>query len=84
MAHFATIEALHVINDRRITLKICVTEFTGNIIMDKGDDFARVLEYQSLKHSLEQEGLIRPEHSSMAYILITFCAGCIVGLLLPW
>jgi hypothetical protein len=52
--------------------------------MDKGDNFARVLEYQALKHSLEQDGLIRPDNSNMTYAVIAFFTGCIVGSLLPW
>ncbi|MBT8118232.1 MAG: hypothetical protein KJN89_00830 [Gammaproteobacteria bacterium] len=52
--------------------------------MDKGDNFARVLEYQALKRSLEQEGLIRPENTNMTYVVVAFFSGCIVGSLLPW
>jgi len=52
--------------------------------MDKGDNFARVLQYQELKHSLEQDGLIRPENSNMIYAVIAFLSGFIVGSFLPW
>lgn len=52
--------------------------------MDKGDNFARVLKYQTLKLSLEQEGLIRPENTNMTYVIVAFFTGCIVGSFLPW
>lgn len=84
MARFVTMKASHVIHSQQITLNIYVTEYKGKILMDKGDNFARVLEYQALKRSLEQEGLIRPENTNMTYVVVAFFSGCIVGSLLPW
>ena len=52
--------------------------------MDKGDNFARVLQYQALKHALEQEGLIRPENLNIIYAVIAFFTGFIVGSFLSW
>jgi|MGYP000029423034 hypothetical protein len=52
--------------------------------MDKGENFTQVLQYQKLKHSLQEQGLIKPDNSSAVYVLIAFCLGCIVGSLLPW
>lgn len=63
---------------------IYVTKFTGDIMMDKGENFTQVLQYQRLKHSLQEQGLIKPDNSSAVYVLIAFCAGCIIGGLLPW
>ena len=84
MAHFVTIKALHVIHSQKITLNIYVTEYKGKMLMDKGDNFSRVLQYQELKHTLEQDGLIRPENSNMTYIVLAFLSGFIVGSFLPW
>ena len=53
-------------------------------MMDKGESFTQVLQYQRLKHSLQEQGLIKPDNTSAVYVLIAFCAGCIIGSLLPW
>ncbi len=52
--------------------------------MDNDESFMRVLEYQRLKYSLEQQGVIKPNSTNTVYIIIAFIAGCIVGSLLPW
>ncbi len=52
--------------------------------MDKGESFTQILQYQKLKHSLQEQGLIKPDNSSAIYVLMAFVLGCIVGSLLPW
>jgi len=52
--------------------------------MDTDENFMRVLEYQRLKYSLEQQGVIKPDNTNTVYIMIAFFAGCIIGSLLPW
>jgi hypothetical protein len=52
--------------------------------MNNGESFMQVLEYQKLKYSLEQQGVIKPDNSNIVYIVIAFFAGGIVGSILPW
>lgn len=52
--------------------------------MSNDENFMQVLEYQKLKYSLEQQGLIKSDSSAVIYVLIAFCSGCIVGSILPW
>lgn len=52
--------------------------------MVNDESFMRVLEYQKLKYSLEQQGLIKHDNTHTVYAIIAFIAGCIVGSLLPW
>jgi len=52
--------------------------------MDKGENFVQILQYQKLKHTLEEQGLIKPDNTNAIYVLMAFCLGCIVGSLLPW
>lgn len=54
------------------------------MIMGNDKDFMQVLEYQRLKYSLEQQGIIKPENTNTIYIILAFIAGCIIGILLPW
>jgi hypothetical protein len=52
--------------------------------MGNDENFMRVLEYQRLKYSLEQQGIIKPDNTNIIYIFAAFIAGYLVGSLLPW
>lgn len=52
--------------------------------MNNDENFMQVLEYQKLKYSLEQQGLIRPDNTGVVYVLIAFCSGLVFGSILPW
>ncbi|MCW8942540.1 MAG: hypothetical protein OQK93_05125 [Gammaproteobacteria bacterium] len=52
--------------------------------MDKGENFVQILQYQKLKHSLQEQGLIKADNTNAISVLVAFCLGCIVGSLLPW
>jgi len=58
--------------------------FYRRTVLDKEESFMRVLEYQRLKYTLEQQGIIKPDNTNTIYIILAFIGGCIIGSLLPW